>query len=138
MVGVAGRGLHLAAEQQRVLMRHQQLAVIGNGRPAASLHERAVERHPFDGALLAELLDFRLGDPPAVVFFQRGDALVGRDRLAAKREAAIGQAGQRHAHHAAHHALLEAVARFLGDAPFRFHPACAAALEVGLLQVSAG
>src|ERR1035438_817927 len=35
MVGIAGRGLHLASEQQRVLMRHEQLSVIGYRRPAA-------------------------------------------------------------------------------------------------------
>jgi len=44
MVGVTGRGLDLAAEQQRVLMRHQQLAVVGNRRPAGFFHQRAVER----------------------------------------------------------------------------------------------
>ena len=83
VVGVAGRGLHLAAEQQGILMRHEQLAVIGDRRPAAALHERAVQRHAFDAALLAELLDLRLRESGPVIFFQRGDALVGRDRLAA-------------------------------------------------------
>src|ERR1019366_3356315 len=45
MVGVAGRCLHFAPEQQRVLVRHEQLAVMRYRRPAASLHERAVERY---------------------------------------------------------------------------------------------
>lgn len=34
MVGVTGRGLYLAAHQQRVLMRDEQFAVVGNRRLA--------------------------------------------------------------------------------------------------------
>ena len=49
-----------------------------------TLHERAVEGHPFDRALFAELLDFRLGNPAPVVFLQRGNAFIGRDWLAAQ------------------------------------------------------
>ena len=42
VIGVAGRRLHLAAEQERVLMRDEQLAVVGNRRPAGAFHERGV------------------------------------------------------------------------------------------------
>src|ERR1035441_6181281 len=138
MVGIAGRRLDFAPEQQRVLMRHQQLTIIGYRGPAAPLHECAVQRHPFNRALLAQLLDGRLGYPALVVFFQCRDAFVGRDGLAAQRKAAIGQASQRHAHHAANDALLKAVPRLLGHAPFGLDPACAAALEVSLFEVLAG
>ena len=82
MVGIAGRCLHFAPEQQRVLVRHEQLAVMRYRRPTASLHERAVERYAFNRALLAELLNFGLGNSAAVVFFNRGDAFVGLDWLA--------------------------------------------------------
>src|ERR1035437_3495027 len=126
MVGIAGGRLDFATEEQRVLMRHQQLAVIGYCRPAAPLHESAVQRYPFNRALLAQLLDGRLGYTDLVVFFQCGNAFVGRDGLAVQRKAAIGQASQRHAHHAADHALLTAVPRFLGHTPFGLDPARAA------------
>src|ERR1017187_9305171 len=45
MVAIARRRLDFATEEQRVLMRHQQLAVIGYRRPAAPLHESAVQRY---------------------------------------------------------------------------------------------
>ena len=47
VIGVAGGGLHLAAHQQRVLVRDQQLAVEGNRRPAAGVHEHIVKRSDF-------------------------------------------------------------------------------------------
>ena len=37
-----GRGLDFAAEQQRVLMGDEQLAIVGDGRPAAAVHQRVV------------------------------------------------------------------------------------------------
>ena len=86
MIGVTGRGLHLATEQQGVLMRDEQLAVIGYGWPTGALHQHAVQRHALNGALLAELLDLRLRDAAAVVFGERRDALVGWDWLAAQGE----------------------------------------------------
>lgn len=46
VVGVAGRRLHLAAEQERVLVRDEQLAVVGNGRSAGAFHERGVRGNP--------------------------------------------------------------------------------------------
>ena len=45
VVGVSRRRLHLAAYQQRVLLGHQQLAVKGNGRPAAAVHQRIMHCH---------------------------------------------------------------------------------------------
>ena len=38
-----GGGLHLAAHEQRVLMRHEQPAVKRNGRPADLVHQRVME-----------------------------------------------------------------------------------------------
>ena len=44
MIGEARHGLHLAAHQQRILMRDEQTAVEGNLRPAARGHQRIVQR----------------------------------------------------------------------------------------------
>ncbi len=46
VIGESRHGLHLAAHQQRILVRHQQLAVEGNLRPAARRHQRIVQRAP--------------------------------------------------------------------------------------------
>ena len=50
-------------------------------------------------------------------------------------EFAVGQTGERHADHAAHHAFLKTIARFLGHDRFLFHPACAAAFHVGFVEI---
>ena len=44
VIGEAGHGLHLAAHQQRVLVRDQQPAVERNLGPAARRHQRIVQR----------------------------------------------------------------------------------------------
>ncbi len=44
VIGEARHGLHLAAHQQRVLMRDQQSAVEGNLGPAARRQQRIVQR----------------------------------------------------------------------------------------------
>ena len=51
MIRQAGHRLHLTAKQQRVLMAHQQLAVIRNGRPPAAIHQSVVARCTFGAAL---------------------------------------------------------------------------------------
>ena len=43
VIGEAGHGLHLAAHQQRVLLRDQQAAIEGNLRPAARGEQGIVE-----------------------------------------------------------------------------------------------
>jgi len=43
MIGESGHRLHLAADQQRVLLRDQQAAVEGNLRPAACGEQGVVE-----------------------------------------------------------------------------------------------
>ena len=58
VVGVTGGRLHLAAHEQRVLMRHEQLAVVGNRGPAGFLHQRAVERTVPRLAFGLKLCDF--------------------------------------------------------------------------------
>ena len=51
VVGVAGWGLNLAAHQQDILMRHQQRAIVRNGRPATAIHQRVVQRRAFRSTL---------------------------------------------------------------------------------------
>jgi len=138
MVGVAGRSLHLAAQQQGVLVRDEELAIVGDGRPTAALHQRVMQRGPLGGAFLAEPLDFGGGNPAPIILFQRGDALIGAERLAAQVEPAAGQTSQRHADHSTQDALLEAIARLPGNAGLGLHPACAPPPHVGRLQILPG
>ena len=121
VVGESRRGLHLAADQQRVLVRDQQLAIVGNGRPAATLHEGAVAGNASRAAARDNLPEFVRGDLPAVILFQIRERL----RLAGDPALASGEARQRHAQQARNHALVESVARLLGDAAFFLDPACA-------------
>ena len=58
MVGIPGRGLHFAPEQQRVLVGDQQLAVTRDRWPAHAAHQRRMQRRPFDRAFFPELFDF--------------------------------------------------------------------------------
>ena len=44
VIGVAGHGLHFAAHEQRILVRHENPAVERNLGPAARGHERIVQR----------------------------------------------------------------------------------------------
>jgi len=44
VIGIAGYGLHLAAHQQRILVRNEKTAVERDLRPAARRHERVVQR----------------------------------------------------------------------------------------------
>ena len=46
VVGKAGHGLHLAADQQSVLLRDQQAAIEGNLRPAAHREQGIMQRAP--------------------------------------------------------------------------------------------
>jgi len=67
MVGKAAHGLHLAALEEDVLVRHEERAVKGNGWPACQIHERVVQRLLGLRALFGDLLelfrrDFRTAD----------------------------------------------------------------------------
>ena len=123
MVRVAGRRLHLPAEQQRVLLRHQQLAVVGNRRPAAPLHQRRVRRLALRRALLLNLPDLAGGDFPAVVFLQTRQPLVRREWLAGNRDLSLRKPRQSHADQARHDAVVETVPRALRHAALALDPA---------------
>src|ERR1035438_3949127 len=57
VIAVSGRRLHFSADQQRVLMRHQQLAVEGNRRPTAVIHQRVMAGDSLDAALRNDPVD---------------------------------------------------------------------------------
>ena len=62
VVGVAGRGLHLAAHEQRVLVGDEQPAVEGDVGPAAAVHERVVAGHAAAAAILEDPVQLGGGD----------------------------------------------------------------------------
>jgi len=64
-VGETGGRLHFAADQQRVLLRDQQLPIVGNLPPAGTFYQRA-------GAT----------DTACASIFQDADELLGRDDAA--------------------------------------------------------
>ena len=75
VVRVAVRRLHLAAHEQRVLMRHEQLAVERNRGPAGLVHQRAVERNIFRFALVADLRDFFARNFAGEIIFHRWECV---------------------------------------------------------------
>jgi hypothetical protein len=78
MVGVAGRGLDLAAQQQRGLVRHQKLAVVFDLRPAHAVHHRVVQAAALGAAGGAQRGHFRRRDAPLAVALQGGMRSWGR------------------------------------------------------------
>ncbi len=93
MVGVSRGCLDFAAHQQRVLLGHQQLSIVGHGRPAAAVHQGIVHGDAAPIALVPHFIDVGRSEFAVVVFFQVGEQL----RLSGNREAALGGAGDRHA-----------------------------------------
>src|SRR5208283_1386380 len=75
---------------------------------------------------------------PGEIIFHRRNAFPRLDWRAAEREFSVRQTGERHADHAGGHAFLKTVAGFFGDAAFGFHPARAAAFDVGFIEVLPG
>src|SRR5438309_1554455 len=53
VIGEARRGLDFTAEQERVLVRHEQFAVVRDGRPAATVHQ-SVMRCESAGAAIVQ------------------------------------------------------------------------------------
>ena len=97
MVGEAGHGLHLAAHQQRVLLRDQQAAVEGNFGPAAGGEQGVVERAAVGQGSAAASFSLR----PSDVGRSRRICLWAGGMCAVQREAAAGEAGEGHSDQAA-------------------------------------
>ena len=112
VVGVAGRRLHLAAHQQRVLVRHQQLAVVGNGRPPHAVHQRIVATDTARAAVFHDLCQFgggnlSRGNTPPGLGISLGSPLT--ECLPSVKPAIAIPSSP------GNHAAVEAVARLLGD-----------------------
>src|ERR1035438_10307997 len=135
MVGVTRRGLHLAAEKQGILVRHQQLSIERNGRPAGPVHEERVQGDAPGPAFLAHSGDFRGGNPATVIFLEGRQPPVGRGRTAPGGKAAAAQSRQAHADQSPDKSLLKAVPGFFRDASLLLHPAGPAPPHVNLVQV---
>ena len=134
VIGEPGRRLHLAADQQRVLVGDQELPVVRNSGPSAAFHEGVMARDAAHAAFVHNALHFGRPHPAAIIFLERWQ----RARLALDRMACPPvNPAMRHADQAGDHAAVEAVARLFGDAPFLFHPARAAPGHVRPLQVLA-
>src|ERR1035437_7758188 len=134
VVRVAGGRLHLAAHQESVLVRHQQLAVVRNGRPPDTVHQGVVAAHAARAAVLHDLRQFGGGDLLAVILLRAGHQL----GLAAQRVLALGESRDGHPQQAGDHAAVEAVARLLGDFALLFHPTGAPPRHVGGVEVLLG
>ena len=129
VIGIAGYGLHLAAHQQRILVRNEKTAVERDLRPAARRHERVVQRaagvEGERGGVAQREAGFAIGTD--------GANLARRGRSAVpERETATGKTGERHAGHAAYEAALKSVACVAGLACAAFDRTCAAAFFIGL------
>ena len=138
VVGVASRGLDLAADEERVLVGDQQLAVVGNRGPAAAVHQSLVQGFSRGCGFPAKTLDLLGGDLAPVVIGQRGKTLPGWHGFAGKIEPTSGQTGQAHAGQALEETLLETVARPGGLPAFLVHPAVSPSLHIGPLQILPG
>src|ERR1035437_9868615 len=134
VVRVAGGRLHLAAHEERVLVRYQQLAVVRTGRPADTVHQGVVAAHAARAAVLHDLRQFGGGNLLAVILFGAGHQL----GLAAERVLAIGEARDGHPQQSGDHAAVEAVARLLGDFALLLHPTGAPPRHVGGVEVFLG
>src|ERR1035437_7451806 len=134
VVRVAGGRLRRAAHQESVLVRHQQLAVVRNGRPPDTVHQGVVAAQAARAAVLHDLRQFGGGDLLAVILLRAGHQL----GLAAERVLALGEARDGHPQQSGDHAAVEAVARLLGDFALLLHPTGAPPRHVGGLEVFLG
>ena len=127
-----GRRLDLAAHEQRVLVRNQELAVVLDSRPAGSFHQRVVQRPGAFQTTRANVVNLLCAQTPVIEIFHRTRRLflAVREAYGAGREP-----GQRHAHEAAQDAALESVARPLGDDRLFFEPTRSSAASIARLQV---
>src|ERR1039458_5858383 len=122
------------AHQQRVLMRHQQLAVVRNGRPPHAVHQRIVATHPARAAVFHDVRQLGGGNFLAVILLRAGHQL----GLAAHRVLALGEARDGHSQQPGDHAAVEPVARLLGNLALFLHPTGAPPRHVGSVEVFLG
>ena len=78
VVGVAWRGLDLATDEQRILMRNKEFAVELDRRPTRAFHERLVYRGAAREALPAKASNFLRRNAIFIVFLKGNQMLTGR------------------------------------------------------------
>src|SRR5208282_869715 len=71
VIRISGRSLHLSADQQSVLVRDEQFAIVRDRGPTRAVHERVVDTDALGGTFLTKSHDFREGNSVLVVFLQR-------------------------------------------------------------------
>ena len=112
MVRIASRGLDFPAFKQRILLRHEQLAVKLDFRETGPGKQLFVQRHALTFRLLLDAFQFGRFDPASVKFFETSKLFVRGHVLAGKAETALGKTGDRHAQQSGNHAVVKAVPRF--------------------------
>ena len=135
VVRVARGRLHLAAHEKRVLVRHQKLSVMGNGRPAAFFHQRVMKRKFLGRAFCFDFFKLRGIDFSAEIIAHALNMLLRFLHFGRHVKLAARKPGQAHAHHAADKSGVKTVTRFFRHAAFFFHPARAALLHISTFKV---
>src|SRR5579872_6387641 len=134
MVAEPGRPLNFAADQQCILVRNQQLPVVGNRRPAAAVHQDIVQRNTVLFRVRPDLFQLFHGNAVGEILLNCGPladlGVYVRDAFRYSRES--------HAEHARQESSLESVAGVLGNLSFLFDPALATALNVRSVEILFG
>src|ERR1035438_360788 len=137
MIPKSSRSLHLAAHQQRILQRDQQLPVVRNIGPAAASHHCVVQWNIAELAILAQHTQRAGTHLPAAKLLEAADA-PSPPRRKRQMQPPTRHSRHNHARHATQESALEPVARMLGGALLPFQPAPAPALYVRALQILPG